>query len=89
MVGLETRDKAWYPDREDWSGYTDELDDEDLEFYRLCGQTLDNGEGYNGLCGDCSDAAENRKHAPAMDAHLEMALEDAINGGFDVDQEPF
>lgn len=41
---------------EDGNSYLD-TDDEDL--CSRCGASLDNGEGYDGLCGNCADRAEN------------------------------
>ena len=35
----------------DLDGYPDEVCSE-------CGESLDDGEGFNGLCGNCADAAE-------------------------------
>ena len=36
----------------------DAPEDEDEESCYECGASLDDGEGYDGLCGNCADAAE-------------------------------
>ena len=35
-----------------------DLDDYPDEVCSECGESLDDGEGFNGLCGNCADAAE-------------------------------
>lgn len=42
-----------------------------------CGASLDDGEGYDGLCGPCAD----RREPPEEDSHLEAAFEDRVNDG--------
>jgi hypothetical protein len=44
-----------------------------------CGASLDDGEGYDGVCGPCADRREPREE----DGHLEAAFEDRVNGGLD------
>lgn len=89
MDGRETRDRAWRQvERDDGDECADDNAD-DGEICRDCGLQIDDGEGYDGRCGDCADAWENRTDEPATDTDLEAAFEDAINGGLDIDQEPF
>lgn len=40
-----------------------DLSDKDpfIEVCRECGEPNDDGEGWNGLCGNCADKAENEK----------------------------
>ncbi|MDQ6766014.1 MAG: hypothetical protein M3Z22_07945 [Verrucomicrobiota bacterium] len=78
---------------DDWNGLCAQCspddDEDDLEFCRDCGLLIDDGEGYAGRCGNCSDALENRRTERAPDSHLEMALEETVTGRVDVDRESF
>lgn len=38
-----------------------DLDKDDADLCAECGASLEGGEGFNGLCGECADRAENEK----------------------------
>ncbi len=51
-------DPAWQQtEQPDWHGYGDELEDE--AGCAISGNPLDDGEGWDGLCGNCADRAES------------------------------
>lgn len=72
-------DPAWQQtEQPDWHGYRDELDEDGCA---ICGNPVDDGEGWNGLCGNCADVQESRAddHDQRYDAMYSDRTEVADN----------
>lgn len=61
--------------------------DDDDEDTCSCGASLDDGEGYDGLCGNCADRADNelQDNDDPRDYDEDRAYEALVDAGFDSD----
>ncbi len=72
------------PDDEDEGKEEDNDGDEDDEddTCRECGEATDNGEGWDGLCGNCSDRAQHEKSDTTLRAASGMTDANLRQAGY-------